>query len=255
MHPESIIYEQPLNEKCRTLLRLASLFEQLDFHIPHENVWHTRAALNSLLDIISVLSRSDIKSELLKEMERYRIALNRISDNPDVDTDRLKHTLQSIQESQQTLQNIQGQLGQALRKNEFLNSIQQRRAIPGGGSFDLPQLHVWLEQAHSERLLQLDDWRNEINPVNEAVDLLLNLIRNSTVFSPQTAVNGFYQQNLPGQQIVQMLRVAVAKNANIYAETSGGRHRFSIRFMQTGDWEHPIQITHDVEFELNICTI
>jgi len=61
--PDTTIFEHPLNEKCRTWLRLSHLFEQLEFHMPHGEEWHARAAMTALLDIANVLSRADIKSD------------------------------------------------------------------------------------------------------------------------------------------------------------------------------------------------
>ncbi len=253
---EHIIFEQPLNEKCRTMLRLAHLFEQFDYHMPKDSAWHARAALRALLDISVILARADIKSELIKEMERYRGSLSRMADLPDVDHHRLQHVLQNLRDNQQALQSVRGQLGAALRASDFLNSVLQRSAIPGGGfDFDLPQLHYWLTLPHAERLLQLDDWRNEVAPVHEAVELLLGLIRHSTTFCPLTANAGFYQQALPGNTSVQMIRVRLSEDARLYAEISGGKHRFSIRFMDSSDWEHPVQTARNVAFELNICMI
>jgi len=254
--PQQIVFEQPLNEKCRTLLRLSHLFEQFDFHVPQDQPWHARAALHALLDIANLLARADIKSDLLKEMDRYHLSLARMADSPGVDTDRLQHVLQNLQQSQQAIQSMQGQLGSNLRKSDFLNSVLQRSSIPGGGfDFDLPQLHLWLAQPHSERLLQFDDWRNEIGAVHEAVDLLLALIRGSTTTKQQQAVNGFYQQALPSGASIQMVQVFLPAGGNLYAEISGGKHRFSIRFMQTHDWDHPSQTERDLPFGLNICII
>lgn len=253
---KQIVFEQPLNEKCRTLLRLSHLFEQYDYHVPHDNAWHARAALRSLLDIANLLSRADIKSELLKEMDRYNASLSRIANSPGVDTDRLQHILQNIAEAQRSIQGVQGQLGNSLRNSEFLNSILQRSSIPGGGfDFDLPQLHLWLCQPHAERLLQFDDWRNEVSPVHDAVDLLLSLIRHSTTATQQQAINGFFQQSLPSGASIQMVQVFLPSASNLYAEISGGKHRFSIRFMESHDWEHPAQSERDTAFGLNVCII
>ena len=52
---ETILFEHPLNEKCRTWLRMSHLFEQFEFHLPHAEEWHARAAMAALLDIANVL--------------------------------------------------------------------------------------------------------------------------------------------------------------------------------------------------------
>lgn len=253
---DTTLFEHPLNEKCRTWLRLSHLFEQLDFHAPHSEEWHARAAMSALLDIAGVLSRADIKSELLKELDRYRQSLSRMAGSPGVDVDRLEHVLQELQRRCDSVREIHGQLGQALRSNEFLNSIVQRNSIAGGAfDFDLPQFHYWLQMPQAERSLQMDAWRHEIAPVFDAVDLLLNLIRNSAVSTREVAVNGFYQKSLPSNVTAQLVRVGIASAGGVYAEISGGKHRFSIRFMDCGDWQHPSQTDREVPFTLRTCLI
>jgi cell division protein ZapD len=253
---DTTIFEHPLNEKCRTWLRLSHLFEQLDFHMPFGEEWHARAAMTTLLDIAGVLSRADIKSELLKELDRYRQSLSRMADSPGVDTERLAHILQDLQHTCDTVREINGQLGQSLRSNEFLNSIVQRSSIAGGSfDFDLPQYHYWLQMPQGERSLQLDGWRQEIAAVHDAVDLLLNLIRNSAVPSQEQAAQGFYQKSLPSSVVAQLVRVQLPSSAGLYAEISGGKHRFSIRFMDCSDWQHPHQADRQVPFALSICLI
>lgn len=253
---DTIIFEHPLNEKCRTWLRLSHLFEQLESHLPHADEWQARAAVRALLDIANVLSRADIKSELLKELERYKQSLSRMAGSPGVDTDRLEHILQDLHRTCQGVRNISGQLGQSLRKNEFLNSILQRSSISGGGfDFDLPQYHYWLQMPQQERFMQLDDWRNEVSPVQAAVELLLSLIRNSAVPSEEQTSGGFYQKSLPGNVAAQLLRVGLPAEAGLYAEISGGKHRFSIRFMDCADWQNPTQTDREVSFSLATCLI
>lgn len=252
--PETTLFEHPLNEKCRTWLRLSHLFEQFDFHMPHGEEWHARAAMTALLDIANVLSRADIKSELLKELDRYHLSLARMADSPGVDTDRLEQILQHLKGSCQVVREVNGQLGQALRSNDFLNSIVQRSSIAGGGfDFDLPQYHYWLQMPQPQRHEQLTDWRREVAPVQDAVDLLLNLIRNSAVPARETAPAGFFQKSLPNNVAAQLVRVGIPSNAGMYVEISGGKHRFSIRFMECADWQHPAQVERDVEFSLSTC--
>ena len=253
---DTTIFEHPLNEKCRTWLRLSHLFEQFEFHLPHIEEWHARAAVGALLDIANVLSRADIKSELLKELERYKQSLSRMANSPGVDTDRLEHILQDLHQTCQGVRKINGQLGGPLRANEFLNSIVQRSSIAGGAfDFDLPQFHYWLRMPQDERSLQLDDWRHEVAPVQNAVELLLTLIRNSAVPSQETAPNGFYQKSLPGNASAQLLRVGIPSAGGMFAEISGSKHRFSIRFLECGDWQHPTQADRDVPFSLSTCLI
>lgn len=245
-----------MNEKCRTLLRLSHLFEQMEFHIPHGEEWHARVAISSLMDIVMILARADIKSELLKEMDRFTASLSKMANTPGVDSSRLEHILQDISRTSQALGTMQGQLGQSIRSDEFLNSILQRSSIAGGSfDFDLPQYHFWLNQPQTERAMQMDSWRHDINPVQDAVELVLGLIRGSAEPSREQADGGFFQRTLPNNTSVQLVRVGLPEDSGLFAEVSGGKHRFSIRFKESTDWQRPSQTDRNIVFSLTTCII
>jgi len=69
--PAPIIYEQPLNERMRTFLRLEFLYTQATYHSEMPNAWSARAAVASLLEILAITARGDSRSEVLKELERH----------------------------------------------------------------------------------------------------------------------------------------------------------------------------------------
>ena len=80
-HPETVtdaepdlapvIYEQPLNERMRTFLRLEFLYTQATYHSELPNPWSARAAVASLLEILAITARGDSRSDVLKELERH----------------------------------------------------------------------------------------------------------------------------------------------------------------------------------------
>lgn len=250
----NITFEHPINERTRLLLRLAHLFEQLDFFLPLEEGWHSRAAMSALLDIGSLLGRSDIKSEIIKELERQIGKLSRIRQGPGVDMQRLGDILDNLEQSLIHLHRSEGQLGQDIRDNEFLKAIGQRSSIPGGNcAFDLPQYHYWLEQPPAERIRQLEQWTSRLNNLRHAVALVVNLIRGSTVGRQEIARQGFFQQSLDTQMPVQLIRVTLPKGMGLFAEISGGKHRFSVRFLQFNADQRPSQTTDDVPFQLTTC--
>src|ERR1700680_3113609 len=65
-----IVYEQPLNERMRTFLRLEFLYTQATYHTESANPWSARAAVWSLLEILAITARGDSRAEVLKELER-----------------------------------------------------------------------------------------------------------------------------------------------------------------------------------------
>jgi cell division protein ZapD len=251
-----IIYEHPLNERIRTLLRLEHLFQQNAFHLPRPEPWSSRATINSLLDITNILARADIKSEVIKELERHAATLGKIKLSRGVDAERLKSILDELGTNIETLYQINSQIGRRLRENDFLNSIMQRNSIPGGScAFDLPQYHHWLQQPHERRRHDLKRWAAEFVPLESATRLLLSLIRNSTDATWEHTESGFFQRTLEPQTPVQLIRVGLPANSTVFPEVSGSKHRFNIRFLEAREQDRPTQSQKDTEFQLTCCLL
>ena len=252
---ERIFYEMPLTERMRTFLRLEFLFKQLRYHAAGESKWATRAAIASLLKILSILGRGDVRSEVLKELERCASGLARFQFRPGVDESRLGAVLESIDTLRGKLQSGSGQIAQHLRENEFLNAIKHRSAIPGGTSqFYLPDYSHWLSQTHERRAADMNRWLDALKPLREAVHELLWLTRQSTEPSEEVAVGGIYQRMLQKEACGTLLRIALPPHAHLFPEISGSQHRFTIRFLH---WEdvgvRPVHVSDDVPFLLTLC--
>lgn len=253
---DKIIYEHPLNEKTRTLMRLEHLFRQVSHHTSQPDIWSSRAAIESLLDMASIFSRADIKTELIKEIKRHRDKLNGIQKAPEVNIERLDQIVAQLNILVEKLQRLNGQIGRELRENEFLQSIAQRSSIPGGScAFDLPAYHYWLQQPAVARKSDLQAWASTLEPIDSTVTLLLSLIRGSTHPSREKAEQGFFQQNMDPQSPSQIIRVGLPRETRLLAEISGGRHRFTIRFMEHLEQERPTQSKKNITFFLNCCIL
>lgn len=253
-----VIYEQPLNERIRTLLRLEHLFHQANYRLSGDNtLWDSRAALDALLDIQNVLTRNDLRSEVLKELERHATRLTAYEHNPNVDIDALQEVLDELDEVIDRLHAVDGQIGQGLKNNEFLNSVRQRSSIAGGScGFDLPAYHYWLQQPAEQRQQDLLAWYREYEALLEAVGLIMRILRQSTPAQPVNAEGGFYQQSLDTNIPFQLIRVVLPHESRYFAEISAGKHRFTIRFMHMVSMEQrPVQTEQDVEFKLACCVL
>lgn len=255
MH-NKITYEQPLNERIRTFLRLEFLFKQAKHHIQGRSPWDSRAAMASLQDILNIFSRADLKNEVMKELERQIAALTKLEQSPGVDREKLNEILDHMDVLVDRLHATQGQVGQPLRQNEFLTSIRQRSSIAGGTcDFDLPAYHYWLQQPAEQRVFELEQWLNEFDAVQLSISMILHLIRESTTPSDETAHSGFFQQSLDTNMPYQLIRVTVEREINYYAEISGGKHRFTVRFMEQRADERAVQAEEDIPFKLTCCAL
>lgn len=248
------LFEHPLNERIRTFLRLEHLFEKFDHFRTDASPWHARAAIECLLDILAITARSDIKSELTKELERNCASLTRVRDQPEVDSGMLDDVLKRLTGASRELLKLNGQIGSVLRDDDLLKAIGQRSSIPGGAcSFDLPHYHYLLNQPPEARLRLFEQWQAELKPAKNAIELILSLARSSSTPRSVIAGQGFFQETLGPGSPTQLIRIALAPELAYFPEISGHRNRFSIRFLTADSTARPSQTAADVAFQLTCC--
>jgi len=252
---ELILYEYPFNERVRTLLRLEDLFDKLGFFCAESHPYCHHTALLTLFEIVEVTSRSDLKGELLQELERHKQALAGLRDNPQVAQDALRDILAQIDGAQAALNSGTGKMGQHLRDNEWLMSVRGRSIIPGGTcEFDLPSYHAWLSRDVAARAQDLQAWVDPLAPYRTALAIVLRLLRESASHAQYTAVQGCYQQMLQGKAHA-LLQVRVAQDLLAVPEISANKYMLWIRFTRTDRDLRPRPIERDVAFDLALCAV
>lgn len=253
---EKIYFEQPLNEHIRICLRLEYLFAQVQNYILGDTPWDSRCALSAILEILSVIDRPDLKSRLGQALNQYTNFLLQLEKKPNVDKEKLKQTLNQLDYMIDYLHSNQGKIGQELRENEFLFTIQQRMYTPAGTcAFCVPAYNLWLQQPATLRKNQLNDWLKPFAQIKTLIDLLLRLTREGTTFKTLAAKSGFYQTNLDPTIPYQMIRTALPKALSLYPEISVGRHRLTIHFFELTTQGRATQTKQNVEFDLACCKI
>lgn len=254
---KSLAFEQPLNERIRTLMRLELLFEQIAFGMEGDSEWHTRTTVQTLLDILALLGRGDLRTELIKELERVHATLERWRERPEVDGDRLGDYLRESQALLEELRSSGFNPVTELKSNEFLNTILQRSGIVGGTcGFDLPGYHHWLHRPPEERRAQLNSWLERLDVLRRSTEMVLSLLRSSAVPREHRADGGAYQRTLDRNTPFQLIRVEPIDDDAVFAEISANRHFCTIRFMEQGvGEERPQQTDRDVAFRLACCVL
>lgn len=248
-----VLYEYPFNERVRTLLRLEDLFDKLQFFQNQTHPYCHHAALLTLFEISEVTSRSDIRSELLQELERDRQSLAALKDNPRVAQDALRSVLAALETTQTNLTGLTGKAGQHLRDHEWLMSIRSRSIIPGGTcEFDLPSYHAWLSHDASKRTEDLRGWVQPLAPFRAGVTIILRLLRESARHSRLVAQAGSYQQMLQGRSYA-LMQVRVARDRNAIPEVSANKYALGVRFTRADGDLKPRPLEQDVEFDMALC--
>ena len=237
-------------------MRLEDLLQRARYFSGKSEPSDHHAALNAMFEIAEIASRADLKSDLLQELERQRQLLSALRESPQVATETLDEFLSDIVIAATDLHAQAGRIGAHLRDNEWLMTIKQRMGIPGGVcEFDLPSFHYWLNLDAAERQHDLQIWLGPFLPIDEALGIVLRVLRDSGRTSRQVAYNGLFQLMLTANKVAQLLRITVAKDLPFIPEISANRYALNVRFLGYDIVGRPKQIEHDVEFDLTFCNL
>ena len=246
------LYELPLNERLRTFMRVEYLSRQLKHFLESDDTWAMRSTIHGLIEIYSILSRTDVRREVITDLDRYIYEMRKYRDSPLADEDRARELQQDLESLKVTIENSGSDYLKPLRDNEFLNSLLHRQTLPGGkAEFDMPKYKFWLDSGRTKS--DIDQWVGVIKPVCSSIDKILWMIRESTETISTVAVGGFYNHQISSNHKISLVRIFLDENT-IYPEVSGGKHLISIRFFNWGDSEEKwSQTKENINFRISLC--
>ncbi len=249
-----ILYEYPFNERIRTYLRLEHMFQRLGALMARTDPIDHHFALTTIFEVMDVGARADLKSDVLKDLEKQKQVLNGYRGNPAIATQVLDRIIGQIDHCFESLNNLNGKAGQSLTENDWLMGIRSRVGIPGGTcEFDLPAYFAWQHHPADRRQNDLQSWAACLAPLAESISLLLKMLRDSGSPQKMMAIGGQFQQNLPQGRTFQLLRLSMPHELGLIPEISGNRLMVSIRMMSQ-EADHRLHASgKDCTFELTLC--
>lgn len=253
--PPSLIYEQAVNERMRTFLRIDFLARQFEYHYQQPSLWGTRATVATLLEFVSLISRHNIKVELIRELDQRLSWLEMLSSSDNADLELLKEIVDLHQNLRDDAHGLQYPVHQHLTRHDMLNTVSQRIRMPGCTSeTDIPLYHNWLASQQIDHAAQLQQWYEPFTPIIQIARTVLEMVRNSASFTPQAAEEGWFEQALDPSRIHQMIRIRMPADSAFYPEISIGKRSFSIVFREGSNLDQrSAQTTQEVTFELACC--
>jgi cell division protein ZapD len=218
-----------MNERIRGYLKLEQQFKQLDLCLTHAMSVSQTVFFSALFSILDHLDRNDTRGDLIKDLEKLESKLVHWSRSPEINNDALQNALRQTVDYICQLKALSPQY-LSLKDDKLLASIRQRFAIQGGNSsFDLPQLTFWINQPETKIAQDIEYWRASIKLIEDAVQLVLQFIREKSDFTPLQAQKGFYQDSGDG---IALLRVQLDSQCQYFPTISGNKYRYSIRFVE-----------------------
>ena len=250
-----ILYEYPFNERIRTYLRLEHLFQRLGELIRRDEAIDHHYALITIFEVMDVAARADLKSDVMKDLEKQQQILNGYRGNPAISEAVLDEVIAQLDGCFSSLNNLPGKAGQSLTENDWLMSIRSRVGIPGGTcEFDLPAYYAWQHRRGDARRADLERWASTLGPLAESIHMLLKLLRDSGAPQKVIATGGQLQQNLPQGRTFQLLRLRLDETLGLVPEISGNRLIVSVRMMRHEADDRLHASSEDAAFELTLCS-
>ena len=255
---DALTFECPLTERARTWLRLEELFTRTRVFSARKDSIDHRSALLGLFHIVDTAGRSDLKTDLLHELDRQRSVWGTQLDNPDVAREALTEFLSDMDAVIHDLHGQIGKIGQHLRDTDWLQAVRQRATSPGGAcAFELPMLHSWLQHSEFERRQQLKEWLDPLAPLEEAVVLVLRLLRESSQLMDEMAHHGNFQRALASMRPPLLARIAVEAGHAVVPEVSANKYTVNVRFLdQSPQFQGTGRAgvtTRNIPFKLALC--
>lgn len=250
-----ILYEHPFNERIRTYLRLEQLFRRLGELSRRESPVDHHYALATIFEIMEVGARADLKTDVLKDIEKQKQVLNAYRGNPAISDAALDEITGQLEACFTGLNDLPGKLGQSLTEDDWLMAIRSRLVIPGGTcEFDLPAYHAWQHLSPALRQQDLQRWIAPLVSLAEAVFLLLRLLRDSGTAQKVMSSAGLYQQILPQGRTFQLLRLRLHSTLELVPEISCNRLMVSVRLLGRGSDGRLQTSNENSMFELTLCS-
>lgn len=249
-------YDYPFNERVRSLLRMEDLLSRVIDNIDSTHEDHHFLALQSLLQLVDIVDRAEIKLDLLQELTRQRNVMLLLKEKGMIESQKIDLLLQDMDEISTQIQEDNTKLGQHLRVNEWLMNIKQRTMIPGGiAKVDMPSFQHWLAMPINKRREDLAHWLKPMLPVQQAVYIILHILRGSGKTKSEIATAGVFHQLLGNNKPSQMLRIQIPDDAPYFPEVSANKYAINVRFHQLDSSKKPQKYEQDVQFYLTLCNL
>lgn len=249
-----LVYEYPFNETVRSILRLEYLFQRLEVFLQSDNPEHHLTAISLMFDIGDVTSRADLKSSLLKELERQRALLASFRTEASVNSAALELTINDLENCLSKLNQLVGRPNTLINESEWLAIIRSRLSVPGGTSpVDIPSFYCWQQLPAKQRREQLIAYTPAFVDWQTTCNLYLKLLRQAGEAQGVFSESGSFQQMLSGRTY-QLIRVGIEEQ-DLIPEISANKYMLWIRFLQNSTTGKPVAITHSLNFHLTLCNL
>jgi|GEM_PF-2184515 len=252
-----ITYEQPLSEAMRMFLQLEFLFKTLNSSLAAQTGSFALESINTLLSILSIIDRPDIKTKLMQTLSQYTSTLSQLQHLPGIDHQKLLSILARIEAHTNTLLHQHSRFGESMKHNDLVQQLKSHSSSPGGiCPHKIPAFNLLLAQPNQKIHRQLVLWSQDISKLADIIYTILEITRSSTKFDSITIERGFYQQTLDSSLPVELIQLRIPKHINGFPVFTTAKQRVAFSLMDAHDFNSkPVQLMSNYTLELSLCRV
>ena len=253
---ESIIYEQPISENIRNILKCEYLYEKYKASLAQQNIWGIKSCVATLLETSDFLLRINLKIELLKELEKNIKYIKKLSENNIISFEKFETYYSELNYNINAINDIQSNPSKFIFDNDFLMQIKSKIHIPAGDNFfDMPSYLNFLTSNKSHILENINSWYLPFIPLFKSSKLILD-IRRQSEFDKYSSNKSFFQIKIDQNSKIDFLRVRLLESYNIFPDISVNRQNLNIIFKSTyGNQKLSKAIEESISFDLSFSGI
>ena len=223
-----IHYEFPLNEKTRKFLRLEEIFLKCDAQFSSKVKYKESDLFETLFNLMATASRSDLKIELIQEIERQKNKYSLLAKTRGNLT-----TLKELNALRNLLEKTSIKPGYYFGEDKFLQEIKARSDSPYGIVWtDFPEIQCWLQSESLEaRKNYFKEKFTPFLPIKKTIIYLTNLLRINTKMELITIDNLTYQAKLDSTIKNDLVIIQTQSKPTLFPSLSSNKYAININFI------------------------
>ena len=243
------IYEQPVDERIRKFLRLENIYMKINNHMDIDSKYDAYSTLLNISELFINLTRSEIKRDLISEIETQKVRYQEYIKLDGADKIKLNSIMEKQNAILKTLHDLEANYLNVLKNDELLQTIIKHI------NTSCADLDYWLSRDHDFRKNQINLWLELIKPIENSIFFCLDLLRKSSETVEITAKDGMYLFKMDIEKKIRLLRVTMKTDNYFFPRISVGPQRATIAFMTIDDNNKIIRLNQDINFVLDLCYI
>ena len=252
-----ILYEFPLRDATRLLLRLEVLDQQLKHARGYSGRERNRIAAHAVLSALDLVFREDLRAQLLQQIYYLQRNYEILRAREDIHQEGLQATLAELEEFRDELTQLKANEVRTLRFDPLISALRQRDSVTDAAmAVDLPMYQWWLSSGPDRRREDIQRWTETFRPLMDANRRFLALLRQRGEYRDCSASSGGFTASITRGHELWMVRVAVPADAPCFPQVSGtsDSSKIHVRFFKTPsgkDASEPYRA--DFSFRLAVC--